>query len=87
MAMIQNIMIVLFIIPIVVLGLQVFFCLKRYKMALIFPIVVACFFILLGYYALILSLLMFAIYFIMQHFEKQKASNLSEITKMNIDDL
>lgn len=82
-----NTLILLFLVPFTVMCLQVFFCYKRYRIALFFPIVVACFFFILGLYAIILALLMYAIYFARQYSDKQKDAKLSEITKMNIDDL
>lgn len=49
--------------------------------------VVACFFILLGVYAVIISGTMFGIYFVYRQIEKDKQSKKSEIDKMNIQDL
>ena len=65
-------------------ALQFLLCKRNYKGAIVLPIIVACFFIILGLYAIIMAAIMFGIYFVMRYIEKEKQSKLSEIEKMNI---
>ncbi len=75
------------LIPIILVSIEFYLCKKSSKMALILPIIVACFFVLLGLYALIMSAILFAIYFIMNHIKKEKLNDSNELNKMNIQDL
>ncbi len=86
----MRITIVLFamvVIPIILIFVQWYLCKKSSKLALILPLIVACFTVIVGFLALGLSAVMFLIYFVHNHLEKQKRSRLSEIEKMNIEDL
>ncbi len=60
---------------------------RNSKIAIILPIIIACFFVILGFYAVIIAAIMYGIYFVVQYVEKDKQSKLSEIEKMNIEDL
>lgn len=69
------------------IGLQVFFCKRHSKMALILPIIAACGFIIVGIPAIFEAAILFAIYFVNKMLEKEKQESLAEIEKMNIADL
>lgn len=56
------------------------------KYAIILPVVVLCFAIIIPP-TIITSIIMFVIYFVMKHLEKERQEKLSEIDKMNIQDL
>lgn len=77
---------VLFI-SVLLFALQFLLCKRTSKGAIILPLIVACFFIILGLYALFIAAIMFGIYFVMRYIEKEKERKLSEIEKMNIQDL
>ena len=81
------ILLMIVLIPVLLFILEFYLCKKDSKWALIIPMVVACFFILLGFYAVIISGTMFGIYFVYRQIEKDKQSKKSEIDKMNIQDL
>lgn len=81
------ILLMIVLIPVLLFVLEFYLCKKNSKWALIIPMVVACFFILLGLYALVISGTMFGIYFVYRQIEKDKQSKKSEIDKMNIQDL
>lgn len=87
MANMSNILIFIIGVPIISFGLEFFFCRINSKVAVILPIVMACFFVVLGFYALIIAAIMFGIYFVMRYLKKEKQVKLSEIEKMNIEDL
>ncbi len=80
-------LIVLLIVPVLLFVFEFFLCKKKSKFALMLPIIPACCFIFMGFYALIISAIMFGIYFIMKHIEKEKKDKQSELDKMNIQDL
>lgn len=87
-----TIMIVLvFIIPIVCFVTEFLLARNHPKGGLIFPVIVMCMFVWLGYFALIQGAILFAIYFVMQHLKKKKleeeCSRQEEMKKMNIHDL
>ncbi len=71
----------------ILFALQFYLCKKGSKVSLILPTVVACFFVLIGIYALIVAGIMFGIYFIMKHIRESAQSKQSELDKMNIQDL
>ncbi len=75
------------ILPAIFFTIQFYLCKKKSNFALIFPVITACFFVILGYYALIMTGIMFLIYFVMKHLDKLKEAKNSEIKKMNIEDL
>ena len=67
--------------------LQWYLCKKESTFASKLPFVVACFFILLGLYALIIAGLMGIIYYLMNNEKSKKNIMATEIKKMNINDL
>lgn len=73
-------------VPLLLLLLQYMLCKRKSKMALFLPLIVASFFIIFGLSALILSAIMFGIYFVMRYLEKEKQATLSELEKMDIED-
>lgn len=73
--------------PILLFVTEFYLCKKESKFALILPIIVATFFVFFGFYPLIISGIMFGIYFVMKHIEKENKSKQCEIEKMNIQDL
>ncbi len=75
------------IISIILFAAEFYLCKKKSKAALILPIVIACFFILIGVYALIVAAIMFGIYFIMKHIDAELQKKQSELAKMTIQDL
>ena len=75
------------LIPALLFVFEFYLCKQKSKIALIFPIIVACFFVLIGFYALIISAIMFGIYFVMKHIDNENQSKQSELDKMNIQDL
>ena len=75
------------LIPALLFIFEFYLCKKKSKFALVLPIISACFFVIIGFYALIISAIMFGIYFIMKHIEKEKKDKQSELDKMNIQDL
>lgn len=78
---------VIIIIPILLFIFQFYLCKNNSKFALILPTIVACFFIFFGFLALIVSGIMFLIYFIMKHLQKETQVIQSDLEKMNIQDL
>lgn len=69
--------------PILLFILEFFLCKNNSKMAKILPIIVACSFLIFGFYSLIIAGIMYGIYFIM----KRKQDKITELDKMNIQDL
>lgn len=74
-------------IPIALFVIEALLAIKKSKIAIILPVVVACFSVILGFYALMIAALMLAIYFLIKFIDKEKQARLSEIKKMNIQDL
>lgn len=74
-------------IPIALFVIEALLSIKKSKIAIILPVVVACFSVILGFYALMIAALMLAIYFLIKFIDKEKQARLSEIQKMNIQDL
>lgn len=91
MAITWFILIYILLLPIVFLGLELLFCRFSTTAAVILPIVCACLFIFLGFYAVILAALMYAEFFAFRFIKKEKAqkekAKMNEIDKMNINDL
>ena len=75
------------LVPVLLFICEVILAKKGSKGAVILPVVVACFAIILGYYALIVALVIAAIYLAINHLNKKKQNQNSEIDKMNINDL
>ncbi|MEG1500589.1 MAG: hypothetical protein RR396_01385 [Clostridiales bacterium] len=73
--------------PVILFIIEYFLAKNKNRAAMILPMIVACFFAIAGFYALIIGAIMFAINLIMQHIDKEKQAKLSEIEKMNIEDL
>lgn len=75
------------LIPIFLFGFEFYLCKKQSNMALILPIIAACFVVLVGIYAICVSSVMFGIYFIVKYINDNKCEKQSELDKMNIQDL
>ena len=56
-------------------------------MAIILPVIVLCFAVILGFYPIIIAAIMAVIYLVVNHLNKMKDNQNSEIDKMNINDL
>lgn len=78
--------ITLMIIPFVLFFIEYRLAKKQSKLAIILPTVVLCFAVLLPFIA-IPSIVMFVINFVVKYLDKEKQEKLSEIEKMNIQDL
>ena len=87
MKIVTFILVGIILIPALLFCFEFYLCKKNSKFALILPIITACFFILVGFYALIISAIMFGIYFIMKHIGEKNQTKQSELDKMNIQDL
>ncbi len=87
MKIMSFILIIILALPIILFFMQYKLCKKKSKWALILPTIVAGFSILVGYYTIILASVMFLMYFVSMHLEKENENKLSEIEKMNIKDL
>ncbi len=81
------ILVVVILLPALLALLQYYLCKKKSKIALILPIVSACVFVFVGFYAFIITGILFAIYFIVKYAENEKNNKQSELDKMNIQDL
>lgn len=79
-------LIVLMIVPLILFFVEYHLARKQNKVAVILPVVVLCFAVIIPPVA-ITSIIMFVIYFVIKHLEKEKQGKLSEIEKMNIQDL
>ncbi|MFI3202088.1 MAG: hypothetical protein R3Y54_11325 [Eubacteriales bacterium] len=75
------------LVPIMLFLAELYLCKKKSQVARILPIIVACFIILVGPYAIIISAVMFGIYFTTNHIEKKKQEQQSALDKMSIQDL
>lgn len=87
MKIMTSIIFGIILIPVLLFLLEFYFCKKQLKFALTLPIITACFFVVFGFYALIISAIMFVIYFVMKHIQKEQQYKQSELDKMNIQDL
>ncbi|MDF2948067.1 MAG: hypothetical protein K0R07_77 [Sedimentibacter sp.] len=56
------------------------------RMAIILPVVILCFAVIVPMVA-ITSIIMFVIYYVVKYLEKEKQEKLTELEKMNIQDL
>ncbi len=74
-------------IPTMLFIIEFLLCKKHSKFAVVLPVIVACFAVLFGFLAIMVSAIMFLIYFVFTFSEKEKIKKLSEIDKMNIEDL
>lgn len=84
---ITKTLIVLLLLPVLLFLFEFYLCKKKSKFVLVLPIISACFFIVIGVYALIISAILFGIYFSMKHIEKEKQDKQSELNKMYMQDL
>lgn len=80
-------MFVLVLVPLLLFVLEFFLCKRHAKAALILPVVVACLVVFVGFYAWMVAAVLIAIYLVMRYIEKERQSKLSEMQKMNIEDL
>lgn len=87
MKIMTSIILGIILIPVLLFLFEFYLCKKQSKFALVLPIITACFFVVIGFYALIISAIMFVIYFAMKHIEKEQQYKQSELDKMNIQDL
>ncbi|WMJ76075.1 MULTISPECIES: hypothetical protein [unclassified Sedimentibacter] len=79
-------LIVLLIIPFTLFYVEYRLAKAQSKLAVILPVVVLCFSVIMPIVALT-GIIMFVIYFVVKYLEKEKKNKLSEIDKMNIQDL
>ena len=75
------------VIPAALFIAEFFLARKSEKAALILPAATACFAVVLGVYPLVLAAVQLVIYFIMDRRNKKRQKQLSELEKMNLDDL
>lgn len=80
------ILFVLIIIPLILFYIEYRLAKEQSKFAIILPVIVLCFAVIIPFVALT-SIIMFVIYFVVKYLEKEKQEKLSEIEKMNIQDL
>lgn len=81
-----TLMLLMIIIPAVLFFVEYKLAKKQSRMAVILPVIVLCFAVIILYFA-IYAVIMFAIYFLVKYLEKERLEKLSEIDKMNIQDL
>ena len=72
------------IVPIILFGIEYFLSKKSSKFAVILPTIILFISIFLGIVYILVSVIMFAIWYLVK---KSKEKKLSEIIKMNIQDL
>lgn len=77
---------VLMIIPLILFFIEYKLAKQQSKLAIILPTVVLCFAVIMPIIA-ITSIIMFVIYIVVKYLEKEKQNKVSEIDKMNIQDL
>lgn len=87
MTILSNALWFLILLPLLFFGAEIFLCIRFPKFALIPPIAAATLFFILGFYALILAAILVGIYFVIRHIRKEKQARLSEMERMNIQDL
>lgn len=75
------------LVPVLLFAFEFYLCKKKSKFALVLPTIAACCFLLVGFYAIIISAIMFGIYLVVKHMDKEAQSKQSELDKMNILDL
>ncbi len=76
----------LLIVPLILFYIEYRLAKIQSKTAIILPVVILCFSVIAPFIA-ITSIIMFVIYFVVRYLEKEKREKLSEIDKMNIQDL
>lgn len=74
-------------VPLILCGVEYVLSKRQSKAALALPVAAACFFFLLGIYALVLAALLFLVYFVAGRAGRNRAKQESEINRMKIDDL
>ena len=79
-------LLVLIGIPLILFYIEYRLAIKGSKLAIILPTIVLCFAVIMPIVA-ITSIVMFVIYFVVKYLEKEKKDKMSEIDKMNIQDL
>lgn len=73
-------------IPLILFYIEYRLAMQGSKLAIILPTIVLCFAVIMPIVA-ITSIVMFVIYFVVKYLEKEKKDKMSEIDKMNIQDL
>lgn len=73
-------------IPLILFYIEYKLAMQGSKLAIILPTIVLCFAVIMPIVA-ITSIVMFVIYFVVKYLEKEKKDKMSEIDKMNIQDL
>jgi len=80
------ILIVLMIIPLILFYIEYKLAKQQSILAVILPTIVLCFAIIIPIFA-VTSIIMFVINYVVKYLEKEKQGKMSEIEKMNIQDL
>lgn len=79
-------LLVLMVIPLILFYIEYRLAIQGSKLAIILPAIVLCFAVIMPIVA-ITSIVMFVINFVVKYLEKEKKDKISEIDKMNIQDL
>lgn len=87
MTLLIQFLILVITLPMILFILEWYLCKKESKFAIFIPVIVACFFVLFGFQVLGISAIMLLIYVVMKCVLNEKRKSLSEIDKMNIQDL
>jgi hypothetical protein len=77
---------VVMIIPLILFYIEYMLAKRQSKLAIILPTIVLCFAIIMPINVLT-SIIMFVIYYVVNYMRKEKSDKMSEIDKMNIQDL
>lgn len=77
----------LIVMPMILYVVEYWLAKNQHKAALILPIVVACFMVIFGLYAIMVAAIMFVIYYIQKLKHKKASEELSELEKMRLNDL
>ena len=80
-------LILFILIPLLLFICEVLLAKRGSKWAIILPVIVLCFAVLLGFYPIIVSGIMAIIYLVVKQLKKTNEKQTSEIDKMNINDL
>lgn len=72
--------------PIILFIIEYRLAKKESKFAIILPVIVMCFAVIIPIIA-ITGIIMFVIYFVVKNGEKERKEKISELEKMNIQDL
>lgn len=87
MKFILAVWVLLLLIPLVAIGVEVYFCKKnKEKAALYFPLCVGGFGIFFGAYALVWMAILYGIYFIDRHFKIKRADETKRMNDMDLED-